>query len=70
MTILAIVKASEPRAELPVFCGSPHPTKAFTCRRLVGHCGDHNAYTFSVRTPETWPASQELDDPDVPGTTA
>jgi hypothetical protein len=29
------------------------------CRRLPGHFGDHAAYVFSIRNPETWPDADE-----------
>jgi hypothetical protein len=28
------------------------------CRCLPGHSGDHAAYVFSIRTPETWPNTE------------
>jgi hypothetical protein len=44
------------------FCLAPHPYKAGNpCRRIVGHDGDHSAYTGSIATPETWDASTPVD---------
>ena len=53
------------------FCGAKHPSRDDTsCRRGVDHDGDHNAYTYSIAVPETWPAVPvpvlvDLDDGDV-----
>lgn len=53
------------------FCGVSHPDNPdpetagedhefFFCRRLPHHDGsDHAAFTFSIKTPETWPDERE-----------
>jgi hypothetical protein len=39
-----------------VYCMAPHPTMAeYPCKRLVGHEGDHAAYTFLLSEPDRWP---------------
>jgi hypothetical protein len=53
------------------FCGSVHPTKTLrfnvwrggaeydeeqiSCKRAVGHDGDHAGYGFHINEPERWP---------------
>jgi hypothetical protein len=51
------------------FCGAPHPDPRYHhtdrlghdicdvfCRLLRGHDGEHSAFTWSVSTPDFWPA--------------
>lgn len=38
------------------FCSARHPNAdGVWCRRQPHHDGDHAAYVFSIRTPESWP---------------
>lgn len=45
-----------------IFCSHPHPTDQFAwCRRQPGHPGEHAAFTFSIKHPETWPGLQVVE---------
>ena len=46
----------DPKYAEPV-AGNPEPVPMVRCMRLLGHDGDHAAYTFSIHTPDTWPVA-------------